>query len=682
MNILALSSNCILIIETKCNKICIFNINLYEEESMDISDSIINMELENPNFDYSVIGNFGSFHTKNSFEVNYLLCSMNHKEINNLQVAADAFKFNQINFDEMVQREIDEKRVNNEIVGQYLEDDINKALFFPPLIVSLVAFDNNDRPIHKFTQSIESYDNSKTFHVFRKRWDKHFEIEIPISQDSLDRYKSEENGVISIFKNGVKLKCDSRSIKLVVIDGQHRLKAVQEYLRRNPDQKDFITLPVCICFSPKAIEKNGAEDILDTLRNMFVTINNKGKQVSGHYIDLLNDASLASHAVRSLANLWKSESENSIYSTLQFMEWNQRNDSKARRVNRPYSITTVSMLADSLKSSVFETRKNGNLHEILQLQKYSEDLYDTELSLHDIQENNFTYKQKATLYKVIDNTIVPNLNTLLTSPSVYKSKISSYKAAIADCFDKSQKSVAGYPSFILAMERFGDIDRQMHTEEAVKASNYFYSCIVDSEHLENYTRLVFNQAYLRAWADIMCISKHFIENISEFTNSYISALEKLCFSEKKQVFSKSRIYNQLTLYKGSKPNTTMMGKDCWYHLLMMTLLNSDSFEVFETFLAKKQDVNSDSEKLKILLENSQRNFMHIMREEVLKDNIQNWKIKDYPVPFRRQLEEYEKSGDDEALKKSLEKKTVEQLDERIDLISNVLEINLRNDETS
>ncbi|MEX1216719.1 DNA sulfur modification protein DndB [Saccharospirillum sp.] len=643
---------------------------------MDILDSLLEAELAEPNFDFTIMGSFGSFHTKNSFEVNYMLCSMNYKEIKTLQVAADAFQFSQVNFDEMVQREIDEKRVNEEIVGQYLEDDLNRALFFPPLIVSLVSFSDDDKPVHKYRKSRELIDEEKPVKVFKKRWDRYFEVEMPVIDQGIDYYKSDYYGNITIYKNAVKLRGDSKNVKLVVIDGQHRLKAVEEYIRRHNEQKDFITLPVCICFSPKAMAENGPEDILDTLRNMFVTINNKGKQVSGHYLDLLNDNSLASQTVRSLANMWKKERQDSLYSKLQFMEWNQRSDSQSRRVNRAHSITTVSMLAESLRVSVFESRKSSNLDKILRLTEDKTEFYDPELSVYDIREDHFSYKQKDALYNILEQRVVPSLDILFTEPSVFKKKISSYNAAISDCYERSQKSQPGYSSFIDIMRRFGDVDKKMHSDETVSASNSFYKYIYANEHAENYTRLVFNQAYLRAWADLMCVSHHFLDNVEDYTRMYINSLEEVCFDERRQVFSKSRIYNQNTLYKGAKPNTTIMGKDSWYHLLMMTILSGDSLKKIKEYLESRHDTNHDFDKVIDRLTRSKNSFIEVLRDVIHKDNLQNWKVKDYPSSFRRELADCEARGDNEQIAELLNQWSKEQLNQRLVLLSNVIEIDV------
>ncbi|WP_171041814.1 DNA sulfur modification protein DndB [Pseudoalteromonas ruthenica] len=623
----------------------------------------------------TVKGTLGSFHTKDSYPVNYLLTAMNHRDLECLEVAAEAFDFEQVNFEEMVQREIDVKRVNKEIVAQYLEKGTNNALFFPPIIVSVVGFDEEEMPLHKYENCTECSDEVVTGKnsFFYKTWDRHFQIEVPRVKSGFDFYSSDNYGDIQIYKHAAKLNFDPNLVKFVVIDGQHRFKAIQEYLRRYPEQKKFLNIPVCICFSPKAIENNGPEDILDTLRNMFVTINNTGKKVSGHYIDLLNDSSLASQTVRTLANHWKKQTDDPTESKLQFLEWNQRSDSKARRVNRSYSITTVSMLCEALKQTVFlNDKEHTNLHNILNLYEMKERLEVEGDSIYAINEDSFSHYQKGILYDLIKERLIEPLEKLLTKPSVYEEKMSSYYAALEICKRKARNSDAGYPTFITELSKFSDVDRDLHDEQSVSASKYFSSLISDNEHLENYNRIVFIQAYLNCWTKIIDCHPVFRADLNDFTEVFVKSLEPLAFNKNKMIFSKSRLFNQLTLYKNNKPNTTKFGKECWSDLLITTFMNSEQKDQIHAWLAKKPGTEEAKNRFNSIIENAKCSFVDKMRQEVLKDNLKNWRSKDFPLGFRRELEDLETSGKQNEIGKKLEKESQSQIDARIEILSNII----------
>lgn len=628
---------------------------------------------DTPSFNESVKGTFGSFHTSNSYPVNYLLTSMNHRELECLEVASEAFTFSQVNFDEMVQREIDVNRVNDEIVSGYLEKDINTALFFPPIIVSVVGFDEKESPIHRYESYDERIEKGAKVDTFYKTWERHFQLELPLSKTEFDSYLSDKNGELKIYKYWGGLNFNSDLVKLVVIDGQHRFKAIKEYWLRHPEQKKYLTIPVCICFSPKAIESNGTEDILDTLRNMFVTINSTGKKVSGHYIDLLNDNSLASQTVRALANKWKLEETNPLKSKLQHLEWNQRADSKSRRVNRPYSITTVSMLCESLKKSVFSSNKNDTrLFNLLKLGDYKAELEKDGSSIHNITESNFTQTQKVKLYEIINERLISPLELLFTKPSVFAKKIESFNAALSICSENALQSKPGYPTLIKQLEVFNDVDKKLHTEESIKASQYLYGLISSGEHLENFTRLVFNQAYLSVWSNIANSHQIFRTSLLEFTHKFIESLEHVAFSENRMVFSKTRIYNQNTLYKGGKPNLTNSGKDYWYDLLMCTFLAGEQKCILENWLKTKEGGHDAIKNLESLVINSKASFIESTRDQLEKDFSKNWKTKDFPLSFRSELEALEESNKLVELEEMLNSKAQEQLKIRLELLSNVL----------
>ncbi|EPH6782679.1 hypothetical protein ACS0KF_001356 [Vibrio vulnificus] len=652
--------------------------NSYENEINDIESELLN---DLPDFDSQISGILGSFHTSASYDVNYILTTLNHKELKKLEVAASAFKFEQVNFDEMIQRDIDFNRVNDDIVRGYLESGEGKALFFPPLIVSVVGFNDDKSPKRKYIETRECIDEEKKVRVFKKRWDKHFEIEVPVVRQGHDIYRSEKNGEIRIYKNRTVLNYDSELVKLVVIDGQHRFKAIEKYLEKNTDEGKYLNVPVCVCFSPKAVENNGTEDILDTLRNMFVTINNKGKQVSGHYLDLLNDKSLSSFTVRELSNRWKNSSDDVLKSKLHFIEWNQRQDSKARRVNRPYSITTVSMLCETFRQSIFLNDKNNAfLHSILRTAEYKKELESAGDSIHDIYESQYTFDQQGILYNQIKNSLIEPIEILLTKPTVYKRKIDSYYRAVDWLLDKKESgNEKGISSYLSVLSDFRDVDKKIHQEETVLVSSKFNSRIDSSEHLENYSRLVFNQAYFRLWSAILDSDKLFVDDITEFTYKYIEALEEVCFSEEQRLFSKDREYNQLTLYKANKPNTTNFGKDCWFNLLAMSLLNSKSKKILESYITKKENHGSALLSLNNILESAAYDFIDKLDEEIVKDSLKNWRMKEFPISFKNELEVLDKRGSSESkieMQELIKQRSKETYIYRLNILANVLEISV------
>ena len=169
------------------------------------------------------------------------------------------------------------------------------------------------------------------------------------------------------------IRFNPQAVKLVVIDGQHRLVALQR-IRDNAQTRYLIQeaeVPICVFFTPDAIQRDGqVESISRDLRELFVTINSKAKEVSGHFIVLLDDKSLSSHAIRVLADDWKQSAGALRSPRLPLLEWNTREARKATQVQKPYSITTVSIINDCLGKYVFS--QQADVQTLLNLKEVQE----------------------------------------------------------------------------------------------------------------------------------------------------------------------------------------------------------------------------------------------------------------------------------------------------------------------
>jgi hypothetical protein len=212
-------------------------VSLLEEESL--------IE-EGPNLNQKITGFLGSFNTNESYNVNFVLTALNIKEFKQLDIASEAFKFDQVDFEEMVQRDVDTVRVQEELIDEYLKNGKNRALFFPPLIVSVIAFDKNEKPIHQFKNIHEDTDGKKII----KRWDSFFAIETFKAESDTGAYFRDKNGKeFPIHPHASKILYDDKKVKLIVIDGQHRFFAIRELAKNQPELVKDIYLPICIVFS-------------------------------------------------------------------------------------------------------------------------------------------------------------------------------------------------------------------------------------------------------------------------------------------------------------------------------------------------------------------------------------------------------------------------------------------------
>jgi len=498
---------------------------------------------EEPEMNQTITGFHGSFNTSDSYSVNYLLSGLNVKGYKLLDIASEAFSFDQVDFEEMVQRDVDIVRVQDEIIDQYLKKGKEKALFFPPLIVSIIAFDKDDKPIHQFREIYETEQGKKLI----KRWDNFFAIEAIRSESDTGAYLDFKDSNLPIHPYASKIRYNDKLVKLVVIDGQHRFYALRALAKTDPALVNKIHLPICIVFSPDAMEKNGQQDVMVNLRSMFVTINNKAKEVSGHFLDLLNDHSIASFCVRELANAWKQTSEDSLRSKLQFMEWNQRSKGKSYQINKQHSITTVSIITEVLRKNVFANKDESKTFNLLKLGTKRDDLekYPHSTSADYITDSDFDAEQSSVIRELAKDNIVPCLDVLLTGPSVYETIQNRYLDALKLLEDQVAKGVDGWETFRDLLREFKETNK-LSPEPAKLAEREFNRAIFIEREIEIYRRNVFQQAYIRLWARLSdYLNAEYNIQALDVAKALVHAYEVLVFRYKEKLFDKEQPYTNL-----------------------------------------------------------------------------------------------------------------------------------------
>jgi len=628
-------------------------------------------------------GFMGTFNTSDSFTVGYIQTSLTMKDLDLLSIASDAFKFDQVDFEEIVQRDVDRERVYYDIVEGYLKKGKEKALFFPPLIVSVIAFDNKDKPVRKFENVGEKTIGNK----IEKQWDNYFKIQVVKSDNDSGFYYKDKQGIDhSIHAYASSIMYDENRVKLVVIDGQHRFVALKELYRIDKNRVKDICLPICICFSPDAIQSNGSQDVMLNLRNMFVTINNKSKSVSGNFLDLLDDSSIASYCVRSLADKWKRSSEDSLRSDLQFIEWNQKLKSKSSQTNKRFSITTVSIVADVLEKEIFcDSKVSSKTFNLLGL-SFAKDILETKPSsvpINQISDDNFDLDQIDVLKKLIEDNFTPCLHILLSEPSVYKIVRSSYYKALEYLEKKVASGAEGYETVLDLLKVFKETDK-LSSDKVKIAERDFNQQISFDPAIENYRRNVFHQGYIRTWAEVadFFVTKYEIPPIIT-AKAIVSGFEKLVFNTTKDIFGKNNIYTNLVLYVG-KPNVQGWGKKAWKNLIAATLIDKNTSLEMSSVICKYANDNGISLDSKNIIDDlvsvGQASLLEYNKElyNRIHDEFRtNWRIKEFPKVFKDELEKLNREDNSESKKEfhnMLELKANDYYTETIIPLCNILNI--------
>lgn len=625
-----------------------------------------------------VDGVFGRFKTTESYEVNYILCCLNIKEVNRLSTASSAFEFSKIRFEDLIQRDVDYERVDEKIIKEYLEKGAGRVLFFPPIIVSVVSLENDQvKDAYDIIEKKFDSDNDNLSIVFDK--DK-FCIELPTTEVDLG-YSLNVNGDIYHYNPAwATFKYNSRKIKLIVIDGQHRFEALMRLNEKNKELLQLIELPVCIVFTPAAeSSEENSESIVKDLREMFVTINTTAKEVSGHFIDLLKDKSLASIAVRSLANLWKKSNPDPCHSKLQQLEWNERRDNRANTVQRCYSITTVSIIAEALRFYAFSDAERGLQYQLLNLSEIEPELATDEnaISAISIEESEFHPSQEPVLRKQIDDLITPALDVLFTQPRPYKDIRESFLRAVSRIDDQIQEGKNDAATFKEeVLSRF----RRCTGKDQASIRNFqekeFDSLITQNEDDRVYFLNVFQQALIGVWSKIAAdLAKDFGIPPEKTAELVVEALNEFAFKPEQRLFNKNLPYTNFLIYSGNRVLLAQYAKKAWRDLLNSSLLQPDSKNRIKSWL--KENHESDSDRIykfiHQLADEALERYLSALHKKIYDAVEKDWANRPYQRGLKDKLELYSREDPEkfsieiEAIANTEYKEAVEKLSNRLDL---------------
>lgn len=623
-------------------------------------------------------GVFGRFKTTESYEVNYILCCLNIKEIGRLSTASSAFEFSKIRFEDLMQRDVDYERVDEKIIKEYLEKGTDRVLFFPPIIVSVVSLENDQvKDAYDVIKRKFDGENDNLTIIFDK--DK-FCVELPTTEVDLGYSLNIDGDTYHYNPAWATFKYNGRKIKLIVIDGQHRFEALMRLNEKNKELLQFVELPVCIVFTPAAESAEGnSESIVKDLREMFVTINTTAKEVSGHFIDLLKDKSLASMAVRSLANLWKQSNPDPCHSKLQQLEWNERRDNRANTVQRKYSITTVSIIAEALRTYAFSDAEKGFQYQLLNLSGIETELATDEnaISAISIEESEFHASQEFVLRRQIDHLITPALDVLFTKPRPYQEIRESFLKAVSRIDEQIQEGKNDAATFKEdVLSRF----RRCTGKDQASIRNFqekeFDPLVTQNEEDRVYFLNVFQQALVGVWASIAeNLAKDFSIPPEKSAELVVEALNKFAFKPEKRLFDKNLPYTNFLIYSGNRVLLAQYAKKAWRDLLTASLLQPDSSNRIKSWLKENYERNSDEVYgfLYKLADEALERYLSELHKKIYDMVEKDWANRYYQRGLKDKLELYSRedpekfSAEIEALANTEYKEAVEKLSNRLDL---------------
>lgn len=230
-------------------------------------------------YEKSLIGVHGTI-GQGDLLVNYIQLNLKVTDLDLLGLVSEIPGSEKWPIRQLFQRDIDKERVTKDIIPYFQNDSIVK--FFNPLTIAVLPIDSAGR-----------YDGGLSEHED----DPHEGYEKAFSIPSLYKVSYDE-----LESTQAIIEWNTSKVKLIAIDGQHRLSALkrlyglfkQDPLNQSLARIGFANWSVPIVLVAVGHEASGvsAESILEKTRSIFVTINKQAKQPTRSRTILLNDFSV------------------------------------------------------------------------------------------------------------------------------------------------------------------------------------------------------------------------------------------------------------------------------------------------------------------------------------------------------------------------------------------------------
>jgi len=573
-------------------------------------------------------GSFGRFRTDQSFALHYLMTTLHVEDIGQLATAGEVFDPQTSKFEELIQRDVDHSRVAR-IAADYLSKGHDRVVFFPPLLVCIALF-NEDGSLK--SQYDEVSPEGDPGDVLEKTFDRDgFQVGLyKATPDTSERRIQWGDTKIPFIEFAAYLRLNPKRAKLVVLDGQHRLEAIR-LLEKTPSAKDVIStieLPVCIVWMPEAKVGQTDESLTRDFRELFVTINREPKRVSGHFILLLQDKSYSAMAIRLLADAWKKEHDSDgEWSRLHLLEWNTREQERTDQRTRPFSITTVSIVADVLQDHLFKVP--GLAARLLDLGSRANDFeaIDPDFSSEGMRDVAFSVPIDAIVQEQIEKHLIGALTALLRELRPYRSLEKSTGEAFGRLQQMATKLNPSFQSLSDYLRRFIYNPDEMFENTTRGAYGEFKNWIVVPEEDRIGLLAVFQHGLLRAWIRIAQILNDEGFSLIDAARATNAALEAYAIAPPKGSglpYLRSDLhYTRRILWRNEKVNFTEAGKVAWTDILLASLVREDVRQAAWSALPDKQF--SAEERIRIEMRLNQLglsaagNYCDRLRQEVRRE---------------------------------------------------------------
>lgn len=295
---------------------------------MNFVPPVVNVSQEVRRYNSPIYGTRGEFSMSTTVSVPYFIALLDietlERELKTHEQVAPSLE-NVYSLVELYQRQIDEQRVEKDIVDAYLNIP-DKLKFFNALTVALLPKSESGN----IERDFQNYPNN--------------DPEIPVmASDQYDAYFNNPQFEKSVFggvqfvssptHNLARLRWDRNRVDAVAVDGQHRLRALQIWFQNkqgalNPDERKtripviFLLLHESAGFrSPANIQQHGIKAIA---REIFTDLNKNAKEVDLATQIILDDRSIEACCVRKMITDSTCQ-DHSVLLPLSLLRWQDAN---------------------------------------------------------------------------------------------------------------------------------------------------------------------------------------------------------------------------------------------------------------------------------------------------------------------------------------------------------------------
>lgn len=547
------------------------------------------------NYDFIRNGAFGIFDTESTIPIEFLMTSFTVNELPHLSLARDLYS--ELNFDYLIQRDIDEERALSEI-SQYIYADGSKKqkeiVFLPPLLVAVVGTDNQDTIIETYPDSKYEFVEDSYGGTHVREWPGVFKVEnYPATKgfelNILNSNLDEKVIRVTSSQASISLNLSQRQMegaKLVVIDGQHRLYALNYLRREHFDSVKNIVLPVCIVYSPKsiaslAVEGSDIPNIQSVMRSLFVDVNSTVERVSGHFLTLLKDDSLGSVICRDFCNEVLND-DNLSQQGLGLIEWNTKNHKESLNISREHTTTSIGVLNSAIEETFNTVSGVRLMNEIL---KIDDNISDFDFGVDEYEKpkskpkkfpvESISLKHKSRLTELVNQNITKNLVSIFFESENYKILFETFKVSLEEVLERiisERKSSADSACLVKNNILFNDpIDNSQ--KKAKELRSEFYNVLSEKRKgtcPEIIRRSIFQKSIIESWSKILEVVLASGHSVKDATRILILSLDRSLLGCGKN-FDFRQPYVQNTIFNANKLKVTKESKRQLTRLILTTL---------------------------------------------------------------------------------------------------------------